>query len=322
MPALVASAAPTDAEPIPGGVAAPDGAELYLQVAGGIDAVDPATGGVRWTTRSATVPVLATADVLFALAADTEGDAAWTGPARLVAIDRAAPHAARSGQPFSLPPGLRRVLDARIDGDTLALWWQNDPIPDRRGEPPPPTTGALRIALADGSATGDRSWIPDAVTAASAGQAPWSPPGRAADPWRTDDGWSIVVPVPADGGAALTLHHWSAGRSEHVARLLDPAYLHSSAVEHVDRRHLFLRVCEPGNPPRCALRIFDAATGAAIATVDDPAPPAPRPTPPFALVGRTLLAVRGAELVALDVGGGDPRWRRPHLTIPERELPP
>ena len=74
MTALVDSPVSAEVEAVPTGVSAPDGSELYLQVPGGIEAVDPETGATRWATRAAAVPVLVLDGVLLALATAPAGD--------------------------------------------------------------------------------------------------------------------------------------------------------------------------------------------------------------------------------------------------------
>jgi hypothetical protein len=317
MPALVTAPVPADAEPVPGGVAAPDGSELYLRGTGGIDAIDPDTGALRWHTAVATVPVLALPDVLLAFAADPTGDVSWTGPARLVAIDRAPPHAARTGPPFELPLDRRRVLDARVTGGALDVWWFAEPDPRNfLTQLPPSVDGSVHLDLTTGAATvSARGWVPDAIRTALTGVTVWSAVGAGFAPWRAGDGWSVVALVQSGATSTPSLRHWPASGPDTTVPLLAQRHIGWAQVEHADRHHLFLRVCEPGVPPVCELRVLDTVTGAAIATTPSPPPPADRLEPPYALLGRRLLATRSAPpgpgrvVVAVDVDRGTELWR-------------
>ncbi|HEU4727047.1 MAG TPA: hypothetical protein VFT22_04140 [Kofleriaceae bacterium] len=308
------------AEPIPTGVATPDG-RLYLVASpDGIDAVDSATGATAWSTGAAAIPILALPDTLLAIRGADAGDGAWAGPGTLVAIELAAPHAARTGAPFELPLARHRLLDVRIAGGALLAGWH------ARGEPrgftaaPSPLTGGLRVDLATGGASVlDRDQVPEAARAAIAGQTLWSPAGRGSALWFADGGWSAVLLTPADGGRAPTLHHWAPDGRATATRLVEPADVDRASVEDVDAHRLYLRVCEP-EAPRCELRVLDAATGALLAAIADPAPSAPRLEPPFAYIPPTLVATRSAPgqraLVAFDVALAHERWRRPMLPRP------
>lgn len=331
MSPLVTRPVPVDAEPIPGGVAAPDGSELYLRRGTGIDAIDPDTGAVRWTTAAAAVPVLALPDVVLALAVGSAGDLTWTGPARLVAIDRAPPHAARTGPELVLPLDIHRVLDARVTGGALDLWWFSQPMPrNALQELPPAIEGAARVDLATGAATvTERSWVPDAIRHALTGITVWSAVGTGFSPWRAGDGWSVValVPGPGDGASVPSLRHWPASGPDTTVPLLAPRHIGWAQVEHANLHHLFLRVCEPGGAPDCELRVLDTVTGASLATTPSPPPPADRLEPPYALYGRRLLAVRtrgpARIVVAFDLDRGE-QWQLPLIPplLAPRGAPP
>jgi hypothetical protein len=315
MPALVASPVTADVEPVPTGVAAPGGDELYLQVAGGIDAVDPDTGETRWSTRAGAVPVLALADALLALDTAATGELTWTGTARLIAIDRAPPHAVRRGPVFILPDERARFLDVRAIDGALEAWWSARATGGGRLDPAaPPVDGALRVDLTDNAArvSPNDAWPPAPVRAALAKAAVWTPTGRGHAAWRAGDGWSAIA---VDAGGVPSLLHWSGAAGPTTVALLDPRYRGFAAVEHVDHRRAYLRVCEPAQPASCQIRIHDAITGAPLGVV--PAANAHgRLSPPFAVFGDDLLAVRLAPapdrsraLVRIDATGAE-RWRR------------
>jgi len=306
--------AATVAEAIPTGVAAPDGGLYFVSSPAGIDAIDTTTGTTLWSTGDATIPVLALPDIVLAIRGADPIDAAWTGPGTLVAIDRAAPHIARSSSRFDLPLARHRLLDVRIADGALVAGWHARGEPGALTAAPSPIAGGLRVDLATGAATVLEHGVPDAVRAAVAGQSLWSPAGRGTPVWYADGGWSAVVLAPADRGRAPTLYHWAANGQLTTARLVEPADIDRASVDSVDAHRLYLRRCDRGDPVRCELRVLDAATGQPLAVIADPAA---RLEPPYAYMAPVLVATQSLAapgqrvLVAFDVDAGHERWRRP-----------
>lgn len=306
-----------DVDAVPTGVAAPDGSELYLQVPGGIDAVDPETGATRWSTRAAAIPVIALDDTLIALATTTAGDLIWGGVARLVTIERAAPHTSRGGAVFILPQDKVRFLDARVTAGVLDALW----APLVAGHRPAlvtPAEGTLRAELASRSAKiGDEAGLPPVVRRALLGATLRAPAGRGHASWPAGDGWSAIAMVRG----LPVLHHWTADGEATTTTLLEAAEVDGFALEHVDRRCAVLRVCSTAHEGRDELRVVDAVYGAvrpsvAAADIDG------RLAPPFGVYGDDLLAVRltpaGRVLVRIDTDSGAERWRRPLPATPKR----
>jgi hypothetical protein len=300
------------ARPVPTGVASDDGRYAFVQGASGIDAVDVATGATAWSTPAASLPVIALPGAVIALRAQVGGDRWWTGRAELVAIDRAAPHAVRTGDGFELP---------ERDGELAAVWCQAGVLHARwsavapaRGIAPNhgPVEGELRVDLERGTAVVEPdapSPVPSAIAGAVHGLTTWY-----RGPWRTLDGWSAVVLTSGAGGLVATLRHWTDAGEEHSAPIAAGELLTGASPLAADARDLILRVCDRATPARCAIRIHAADTGALVAELPDPAPPEARLDPPMARVDRTLLATRNAgglrELVAMNLDTSTAVWRR------------
>ncbi|HEU4727153.1 MAG TPA: hypothetical protein VFT22_04675 [Kofleriaceae bacterium] len=311
------------ADAIPAGVASPDGRIYYVATPRGIEALDAATGAVAWSTAAAGVPVIALADTLLAIRGAAPFDGSWLGAGTPVAIDVAAPHATRTGAPFELPLARHRLDGARIAGGALVAAWRAS-TEDGGGpvrEPLPDVEGSIHLDLATGAARiTEGAALPESVrqVLASAGQ--WTMP------WRTRDGWSALVIGGLPGAQSMTLSHWPDAGASHTTLLLDGLDLRTTRVLHVNARHAFVRTCDLQAPERCELRVHDAETGAPAATFADPLPA--QISPPFALIGRDLLAVEhattrgapGRALVAFAPGAPAPRWRHP--IAPEPFVPP
>lgn len=314
MVALASPESAGEAEPIPCGVVAPDGSELYVQAGEGIDAVDPETGATRWSTQAGVVPVIALDDVLLAVAAKTVGDLTWSGTARLVAIDRAAPHASRRGPVFILPQERVRFLDARVTAGVLEAWWATR-VASTRPALATPAAGTFRAELAGGPATfGNEAALPPAVRRALLSATLRAPAGRGHASWRTGAGWSAIA---MERGVPV-LHHWPDEGASTTTALLDGAEVDGFSVEHVDRRCAVLRVCSTVRPGHDEIRVVDPVVGAVRPSI--PAADLDgRLAPPFGVIADDLLAVRltagGRVLVRLDPEGTE-RWRRPLHPLP------
>lgn len=311
MTALVDSPVSAEVEAVPTGVSTPDGSELYLQVPGGIEAVDPETGATRWATRAAAVPVLVLDGVLLALATVPAGDGIWTGTARLVAIDRAEPHGNRRGAVFILPQERVRFLDARVtDGVLEALWAPR--VAANRAAVATPAEGTLRADLRGGVArfAADAA-LPPTVRRALLAATLRAPAGRGHASWAAGTGWSAIAVVKG----VPTLHHWPAEGEPTIAPLLDADEVDGSVLEHVDRRCAVLRVCSPTNPGHDELRVVDPVVGAVRPSVPAASPDG-RLAPPYGVLGDDLLAIRltshtDRALVRIDTDSGAERWSRP-----------
>ena len=244
------------------------------------------------------------------------GDLTWTGTARLVAIDRAEPHANRRGAVLIMPQERVRLLDVRVrDGRLEAMWAPRVAA----GRPPlsTPAEGTLRADLVDGGASlAADAVLPPPVRRALLGLTLRAPPFRGHASWRAGDGWSAIAMVKG----VPVLHHWPDEGEPITMPLLEAGEVDGFALEHVDRRCAVLRVCAPDAPGRDELRLVDAVVGAIRPSV--PAADLDgRLVPPFGTLGDDLLAVRltasGRVLVRIDTDTGAERWRRPLPPLPK-----
>jgi hypothetical protein len=302
------------ARPVPTGVARDDGWALYLRSSAGIEAVDPDTGATGLSIAAAALPVIALPDALIALRAQVRGDRWWTGRAEVVAIDVANP-VPRSCGAFELPAPDGELGEVWCEGGVLHARWTA--IAPATGIAPRmrPVEGELRVDLARGVVElepGAPIAVPPTVAQAVSGLTSWSPPGLRG-PWRVTAGWSAVVVTTGDAGRVATLRHWS-DAGEHSAVIAEGDELRRASPLAADARDLFVRVCDDG-APACKIRIHAVDTGAVVATLADPTPPAARLEPPMARLDRILLATTTAggvrSLVAIDLDTAAERWRRP-----------
>jgi outer membrane protein assembly factor BamB len=301
------------ARPLPSGAAAPDGSALYLRGPAGLEEIDPATGGFRWSSPDGELPLLVTSSAVIALRASISGDRSWSGSAALVAIDRAPPHAARATKAFVLPEVNGELGPVWIEGGMLHARWAASGPPRGIAPRSQPVSGSLKVALdaPSGAEVAIEIGAPDPapadVIAALDGVTVWT------RPWRTAGGWSALIVITADGGSAAVLRHWpSGGGAPRDTVVADAIAFPESAPLAADATDVFVRVCTPDGT--CALHVHAADGGPPIATL--PQPRGERLDPPMGRVGRLVLAVRGDALLAVDLDTGEVRWQRSRTPPP------
>jgi len=298
---------------LPGGVADPAGVSGFVTgVAGALEALELATGRLRWSLPGA-VPLLAAEDVVFAAALD--------GPEalRFLALDGAS-----GGRRFVSAPtptaGERRLLGARLEpGHLLVAWRETLPLP-APGAPAVerPTFDrerAVRVDLISGS-------VARAALAQVTPPPPPLPPGAEGLPLQLDQGgtarhWATgdLIAALAVEHEALVLHTWAreSGATRVVVPLLSPVpapgYLRN--YRPPDGAHLYLVRCndrfEDGAPPgsRCRWLLFEVASGVRVADLSFDRATDLQAEP--ALIGRHFYY---AAVGAAAPGAVQPRWLR------------
>lgn len=304
-------AAPAHPRAIPGGVADPAGATLYLALADGLAALDPATATPRWHLDHPGRPLLADGDRLY-LARPTE--------AGVVIEARAAADGAPLGESprldWPLPHGEIDALHRDPTGALLLDW---------RAESP--AAGPARARSAAGRARwqpGEPAWQPieappiEAIPSLAApGQHPFALADGALGPWRVGDLIAeILMPIDAPTPVPIRLHRRRAG-ADLAPILLAHLDDHIQVDAHIttDRAHVAVRTCDDTG---CRWRLIAVQPGTPRAQ----APGGDDLSAPATVIDDTIYWPVGTPahaIAAIDLTTGAERWRRPLASPP---LPP
>jgi hypothetical protein len=155
-PVRAAPAAEVPGSPLPGGIADPAGRTGFVaSAAGGIEAVDLATGDVLWTTNEAQRPILVVGDRLYAQAGLKRNRL------RVLAFDLTAMGECRlESDPVVLPawvvtsdtPTHSFTAHWRLEKNQLVLAWEATALPGGRAGQPAPLPDTAERKHADGVA--------------------------------------------------------------------------------------------------------------------------------------------------------------------------
>ena len=328
-----AAAAAAAGQPLPCGVTDPSGRTGFVaNAAGGIDALDLATGDVLWDVKVARRPALAVDDRLFA----------WTpvgaNGLRVLAFDRT--HDGRrllESDPVTLPdwvsveeaPGRSFTARWRLEKGRLILDWEArawfagpHPTPEAEAQAMRQADGRVRFDLETGKAETGLAEKP------SAGPPPPAELEKAVVRWRgpAGAGWAELVLDEAEGRRRLSLWSWDAEKVNSPKELFTGK--RPLVLPALGDRFLCLRDATPcpdqgvasEDCKRYGWSIFSVADGGRLTQVPyEPGTEALSVVGPrvYALVAGPLAGpldkpfVRPRSLKAFDLKTGKPLWQRP-----------
>jgi hypothetical protein len=296
------AASPASFEMLPGVVVERSRPALFLMSPErGVDAVDPRTGDLLWSSSEAARPVLAAGDRVYAQAEPSGGGVLEV--VALSALDGRRQAASTIALPAGVNAGIGDGLEssfrvwAALEGGDLRLGWENT---TRRSSPLPPKEGESVAAPRTGAA-GIRASALGAEEFSVLGSVPARPDAPVARASWDDAHTSaahlgaLQATVVTSGQGRLVLRRGDASGAALPEVVLSEGGYHLR-MPSVDGRHLLVsREVDPGSGEGYRLEIFDLATGSRLGEM-----PSRRSHVAFFVVGDVVVFETAAGAARVD----------------------